>query len=180
MIAFLIFAGGAVALAWAAYAAWARRIETEIREGAALEFERLTKVEPALVAGVDAEVFAAVYRRVHFPRFPKYALGAASAFVAALPVILALTASVVIAGQAAGVLPETDEIARFVPEGTTAATPDGMCDTECQLVVAANFAGFYFFFGVLAAWLAIVAVAMYRFHARRPGDLREELIRARP
>jgi hypothetical protein len=37
---------------------------------------------------------------------------------------------------------------------------------------------FFYYFGLLAVWLAIVFVAMRRYHRRRPGYLRDELLSA--
>jgi hypothetical protein len=39
--------------------------------------------------------------------------------------------------------------------------------------------GFYFFFGVVLSWALIVFFFMRRFHARRPGHLRDEILTRR-
>ena len=50
---------------------------------------------------------------------------------------------------------------------------------EAALYYAEDVAGFYYFFGVLIIWLAIVAAFMRHFHSNRPGYMRDEIIRAR-
>ncbi|MBB5517990.1 hypothetical protein [Amphiplicatus metriothermophilus] len=175
------FIGGVVILGacFGLYALWARRISAEIAEGGEVEWAQLQKNDPELVAGLTREQFDAIYRRVNFPRFPKYALACAAAFFLSLPIILALLSGGIWAGEALGLLPAPAEFANryLVEDGRmrviTAATP------EAAMYYARDLAGFYYFFGVLFAWIVIVTIFMRRYHARRPGYLREEILRAR-
>ena len=88
-------------------------------------------------------------------------------------------AGLLLGADAAGLLPEQAETAErlFVDDGKLIffrETPP-----EAALYYIRDLAGFYYFFGILFSWLAIVAFYMRRYHARRPGYLRDEIIRAR-
>lgn len=169
----------AVAILWGLYWLWARRIEAEIAEGAAIEWEKLQTHDKALIDGLDRPKFDEIYRRVHFPRAPRYALAAFSCFLLSLPAIFGLLAAGLLIADRFGVSPAPAELAnRYLIDGDgmriiTAAPP------EAALYWIRDLGGFYYFFGVLAAWLAIVAFFTRRYHARRPGHLRDEILRAR-
>ncbi|MEO0880414.1 MAG: hypothetical protein AAFY22_11975 [Pseudomonadota bacterium] len=162
------------------YWLWARRIDAEVREGADIEWSHLQEAEPSLLEGYDKERFLQIYRRVHFPRFPGHALAAVCAFVVSLPVTFAAIGASIWLGERLGWIPEPARLSRYIPLGDTSSAEEGYCDAECRLYLVEAYAGFYFFFAILAIWLVIVAVVMRRYHARRPGYLREELIRNRP
>ena len=163
----------------AAYWWWSRRIEAEVAEGAALEYEALRKSDPDLIDGYDEQSFGAVYRRVHFPRFPGYALAAIVAYIASLPVTLAFISALVWIAARSGLIPQPVEMAKRIPIGEGTGVAQGLCSAECQLYLAQNFGGFLFFFAIIAVWLAIFAFFMHRYHSKRPGYLRDELIRSR-
>ncbi len=158
---------------------WRQRVELEIAEGATIEWAHLQKHEPEFLDGISEEQFRAVYRRVHMPRFPGYALATFGAFVISLPLTLGFLSFLQLIGTKMGLLPEPLEIVRYVQLGEVEVTEAWKCNAECQLYVAEAFAGFYYFFGIVAVWLAIVAFFMRRYHSRRPGYLRDELIRSR-
>jgi len=161
------------------YWRWRRQIALEIAEGTAIEWAHLEKNEPEFLEGMTREKFDGIYARVHTPRLPGYALAAIVTFVAALPVIFVLLTAVLWGADKAGMLPEPAEVAdRLLLDGDEvrffkAAPP------EAALYYVEDVAGFYYFFGVLIVWLAIVAFYTRRFHARRPGYLRDEIIRTR-
>ena len=180
MTLFMMIATGALVLAGAAYFFWVRKVEGEVQEGAADAWERLRQSEPEIIDGYNEERFRRVYRRVHVPRFPGYALGAVAVYFVSLPLTLALMGAGLWAGRALGFLPQPAEIARYIPLGETTEAASGMCSAECKLYVAEAFSGFYFFFAVIFVWIAVFAFFMRRYHARRPGYLRDELIRNRP
>lgn len=179
MTEFFIAAAVVLGACFGLYTLWARRVSAEIAEGGEVEWAQLQKNDPELIAGLTKEQFDAIYHRVNFPRFPKYALACAAAFLISLPVTLALLAGGVWAGEALGLLPAPAEFAdRYLVEDgrmrvITAAPP------EAAMYYARDLAGFYYFFGVLLAWIVIVTVFMRRYHTRRPGYLREEILRAR-
>lgn len=179
MLTVLLIGVLAIALSGGLYWLWRRRVDAEVAEGAAYEWALLSKNEPELVAGLDEARFRAIYAQVHTPRFPAYALGAVATFLATLPLTLAALSMIQWAAAKAGLTPEPYEIVRYVHLGQFTEPQTGQCNQECQLQIAESFSGFYYFFGVLIAWLAVVYVFTRRFHARRPGYLRDELIRAR-
>ena len=140
---------------------------------------KIQKSEPELLEGLSEEKFAEVYARVHTPRFPGYALAIVTTFVVSLPMSFAILAGAMWVLQATGSIPEPAEVAdRFLLEDDQVlffrSTPP-----EAALYYVQDLAGFFYFFGMLAIWLVIVAFFMRRFHARRPGYLREEIIRSR-
>ncbi|WP_425410670.1 hypothetical protein [Hyphococcus sp.] len=163
----------------ALYWRWRRGIEEEIAEGAGIEWEHFQKHEPEFLKGMSESQFRDIYKRVHEPRFPGYALSALATFLLTLPVTLIALAGLQRLGQKLGVLPQPVEMVRYVNLGEVRLTQAWECGAECQLYVAEAFAGFYYFFGVLITWLLIVAFYMRRFHHRRPGYLRDEIIRSR-
>jgi hypothetical protein len=175
------FAGAIAVLAAGAatYRFWERRVRAQIRDGCEIEWERLSRQEPELLEGLDRARFDAVCQRVRFPRFPGYALAASTAFLAALPVVFGLLATGLYGAERLGLLPAPAEVADryLVEEGRmriiTAAPP------EAAAYWLKDVAGFYYFFGVGLAWIAIVWIFARRYHARRPGRLREELLSAR-
>ncbi|MBI1364652.1 MAG: hypothetical protein GC153_01670 [Alphaproteobacteria bacterium] len=179
MVWFLVGAVIVAAAIAGLYWRWSKRINAQIAEGGALEWERLKQNEPALIEGVDRAKFDAIYHRVHFPRFPKYALAAVAGFVLALPVTFSLLFAVLWIAEKLNLTPDAKQIANhyLVDNGHMRLIHDATPDVAYYYLQ--DLGGFYYFFGVLLAWLAIVAFVMRRFHQRRPGHLREEIIRAR-
>lgn len=174
--AFLILLGGVLAAA-GLYWLWARRTAADIAESAGLEWTRLQTAEPDLIAGLDEARFRTIFHRVHFPRFPKYALAAAAAFILSLPVSLGLLGGLAWLLGSIG-LAEATEVAKMVP---LFGTERWVGRDEGELIAfywVQDIFLFFYYFGLLAVWLAIVFVAMRRYHRRRPGYLRDELLSA--
>jgi hypothetical protein len=94
-------------------------------------------------------------------------------------VTLAVLTMLLWGAEKAGALPEPVEVAdRFlIEDGELRFFRDA--PPEAALYYIRDLAGFYYFFGVLIVWLLIVAFFMRRFHGRRPGYLRDEIIRSR-
>ena len=179
MAVFFLISVFALAAMSAAYWRWRRRINAEIDEGARIEWAHLQKNEPDFVAHLDENSFREIYARVNAPRFPGYALAAVATFIVSLPIIFVALTAILLGAEAVGILPaEADTAERlFVEDGKLIffrETPP-----EAALYYIRDLAGFYYFFGVIFAWLAVVAFYMRRYHARRPGYLRDEIIRAR-
>ncbi|MBI1391547.1 MAG: hypothetical protein GC152_02290 [Alphaproteobacteria bacterium] len=170
--------GLVVALA-GAYALWARRIEAELKEGAAVAFERYVREEPTLIGAMGEDDFTTIYRRSNFPRFPKYFLASLVVFVAALPVVFGFLTGAVWLLDRFDLVAEPAELAKYVPLGDGKTSAGQAQREEMALYMARDFAGFFYFFGVIAAWVGIVSVSMKFYHARRPEDVRDELLRAR-
>lgn len=167
---------GALALAAAIFVFWSRRTAADINESAGLEWERLMVADPELVAGLDEQRFRALFNRVHFPRFPKYALAIAAAFVAALPLTMIVLAALAWALDSIGMSANAQALARSIPvEGSIAGVSRDDQETMALYYVQ-DVVRFYYYFGLLFAWLGIVYVAMRRFHRRRPGYLRDEIL----
>lgn len=163
----------------ALYWRWAIKVEAEIAEGAGVEWARLQSADPALIEGLTEAEFRKVHRRVHFPRFPKYALATVAGFTLALPFVFAILSFVYWAGEATGVLASPSELSQMTPISGAAVLAAQESREDVAMYLAQNFFGFFYFFGMLTAWLSIVAVVMHRYHSRQPGYLRDELIRAR-
>ena len=176
-----LWAGLAVAAALAVvlYRLWAKRVRTEIAEGARVVFQRYQEQEPQFIEGLSLEEFAAAYERARFPRFPRYLLIAAALFVLVLPAVFGLLSGAVWLGEQTGLIAQPAELAKYVPIGEAKTTIGQAEREEVALYLARDFAGFYYFFGVIFAWMAIVALVMRRYHQTRPGDVREEVIRAK-
>ncbi len=179
MLSFLLVVFALLALAGGLYWLWLKKIAGEVAEGAAYEWAFMQKHEPEFLAGISEEQFHKIYARIHTPRFPGYALVAVATFFVTMPATLGLLSLGAWGAEKAGFLPEPVEIVRYVRLGGSEATQSWQCDTTCQLQIAESFTGFYYFFGIIAVWLLIVWLFMRRFHARRPGLLRDEIIRAR-
>lgn len=173
---FLVLAGiGSASLA--VYALWAANVRREIAEGAQVAFERYQRDDPHLVAGLSSEAFHAIYARSTFPRFPKYFLASLAAFLVALPAVLALLTAVNWTLDRFDLVAEPVELAKYVPLGDGKTSADRAQREEMALYLAKDFAGFYYFFGVIGAWVATVAGSMKIYHLRRPADVRDELLR---
>ena len=180
---FTLAAIGLVATA-AIYWRWRASIDADLAEGAALEWAHYQRHEPDFVAHLDEAAFKAIYIRVNEPRFPGYALATLVSFFMALPaVFILLSGALWLAGET-GIIPEPVDVARQMNlEGGTITILgkdiDEQTRYEAALYYIRDLAGFYYFFGVLLSWLLIVAFFMRRYHRRRPGYLRDEIIRAR-
>jgi len=179
MVWFFVVTTSLFVLLGGLYWRWRRQIEAEIEEGAAFEWAHLTKTEPGFVTGISEEAFRKIYARVHTPRFPGYALAAGATFFASLPVTFGVLTGILLGAERLGATPQTADVAnRFLLDGDElkffkSAPP------EAALYYLEDLAGFYYFFGVIIVWLVIVAFYMRRYHARRPGYLRDEIIRSR-
>jgi len=77
---FILLVVAGLSLLGALYWWWSKHIEAEIVEGAKLEWASLQQNEPELLEKYDERAFENIYRLVHFPRFPGYALSALVTF----------------------------------------------------------------------------------------------------
>lgn len=172
----LLALAGAVALAAILYWRWARRTAAEIDESAGLEWARLREARPDLVAGVDETRFRAIFHRAHFPRFPKYALAILAAFVISMPATLGLLAGAAFALDTLGLSADANVLAKSVPISGSVAGVSKDDGETIAIYYVQDVLKFYYYFGLVFAWLAIVFVAMRRYHKRRPGYLQDELL----
>ncbi|HXI86989.1 MAG TPA: hypothetical protein VNH64_05990, partial [Parvularculaceae bacterium] len=111
MIWFFVGAALLVTMLGGVYLLWSRKIAIEVAEGSAVEWERLKECDPALIEGLDKAQFDAIYARVHFPRFPKYALVALAGFVASLPIAFALLFAILWIAEKLHLTPDAKTIA---------------------------------------------------------------------
>ena len=179
MVWFFVIVAALLAAISVIYWRWRRNIDAEVAEGAAIEWAQYQKNEPEFLQGMSEARFREVYAKVHTPRFPGYVLAMVVTFFASLPVTFALLVFLMWIAQALGLIPDPVEFVQVVPLGEVTAAQPWQCNSQCMLEVAEAYSGFYYFFGVLLVWLVIVAFFMRRFHSRRPGYLRDELLRAR-
>ncbi len=179
MLGFFLVVFLGLGLAGGLYWRWRKKVAEEVAEGAEIEWGLFQKNEPEFLEGISEAKFREIYARVHTPRFPAYALAAIATFFLSLPVTFAVLTLLLWVGQATGVVPQPVEMVQYVNLGEVRVTQAWECGAECQLYVAEAFAGFYYFFGVIVAWLVIVWFFMRRYHRRRPGYLRDEIIRAK-
>lgn len=122
-------------------------------EGARLEWARRV-AEGERPAGVDEAKFARIFQRVHGPRAQVYILLALGGAIAVTPLAFSLL----------GLGWRLVWIATGKPESYA----DGTLIWQ-----------FFLFFGVIACWAGVAALFARRYHAKRPGDLDQELARAR-
>lgn len=179
MLGFFLVVFALLAAAGGLYWRWRKKIAEEVAEGAAYEWAHFQKHEPELLDGLSEEQFREIYGRVHTPRFPGYVLAALGTFFVSMPFTLVLLGFLRWVGERMGLVPQPAEIVRYVNLGEVRVTQAWECGAECQLYIADAFSGFYYFFGIIVAWLVIVWFFMRRFHARRPGYLRDEIIRSK-
>lgn len=179
MLANFLAALGALGLAALLYWRWALKTRAEIDESAALDFARRRAADAASVDGLDEARYRAVFQRVHFPRFPGYALAAAAAFVLSLPLTFYLLGAIAWGIDTLGMSPDAERLARAVPvQGAEQLLNRDDGEAVAMLWISdVLLIGYYF--GLLFVWMAIVAVTMRRYHARRPGYLEEELANER-
>jgi hypothetical protein len=179
MILFLMIAAVLLMAAGLLYWRWRKKVAAEIEEGAGVEWTFLRELEPEFVSGLSERDFREIYARAHQPRLPGYALACLATFFAVLPLALAALTLILRGAEQVGIVPQPVEVAEglLLEDGEMIffrETPP-----EAALYYIRDLAGFYHFFGVLAVWLFVVWFYMRRYHRRRPGYLRDEIIRAR-
>ena len=179
MLIFFLAISLITAIAGFGYFYWQKNVRAEIVEGAEISWAHFQKTEPDFVDGLTREQFFKIYDRVHFPRFPGYALAAIVSFFAALPIVFVLLTMLLWGAEVTGIIPQPVDVADqiLIRDGELLFFKNA--PPEAALYYIRDLAGFYYFFGVLMSWLLIVFLFTKRFHARRPGYLRDEIIRTR-
>lgn len=167
-------------VAYGAYWWWKRQVIADIDEGAQAEFERLSRQDATLMAGLDEPKFRKIYEATEMPRFPGYAVATLATFLLGTPIFLALLAWGDVMMNTTGMIPAPGEVVTRLAIDDTGSTRV-MADVppEALQYYVEDLGGFYYFFGLLLFWIAIVVFFMRRYHARTPGSLRDEIIRAR-
>ena len=178
MLKYLIFVVAGLGLAYFGYRRWRKRIDAELREGAATEYEQLRTADPDLIEGMSEDRFADVFAETHRPRFPAYLLLTISIFLLGTPLVLSLLNwSAYMIGRLGA--PTAGQIATDLYINAGEASVLNNLTPEAVTYILEDWGGFYFFFGLLGFWIALVYVMMRRYHRRSPGSLREEVLRAR-
>jgi hypothetical protein len=161
------------------YRLWYRRALGDAAEGAAFEYARYRRQEPALLDGVDEQRFNALYARVEIPQQPLYTLVAVAIFLLFAPLVLALTSSVITWMEVSGVIPQPAEAAQQLQASSEGFRPVARADLEALQLILIGWGGFFSFFALLVFWVLVFFAVMRRYHKTRPGSLREEVLRSR-
>ncbi len=180
MLEYLLFSAIVIGGLYVAYRWWAARIDKELAEGAEVEYGRLKNSDPELVGDLTEARFAELYRKTEMPRAPGYVLAIIAVFLIGTPIMLGLLAGGDWAMNRFGIIPNPSEVVgRFMLNDDGEARLINDMPPEALQYYVRDLGGFYYFFGMLFFWGAIVWFFMSRFHQRRPGFLRDELIRER-
>lgn len=168
-------------VAGGAFWLWRRKVLSEIAEGAGVEYTRLQKTDPALLAGLDEDRFRAIFHHVEMPRFPAYALGALATFLIGTPLMLGLLGGIDYFMNSMGLIPEPADVTDryFIDEDGSLRGWFDNVEREGLQAWLDSLGGFFYYFGLLFFWLLIFWAFMSRYHKRAPGTLRDEIIRAR-
>ncbi|MEO1657993.1 MAG: hypothetical protein AAFR65_09745 [Pseudomonadota bacterium] len=161
------------------YRLWRKRIGDDAAAGAEFEFERLGRQDPDLIKGLELPAFTAIYERVVTPRAPGHVFAAGGIFLIFAPIVLGITTIVIQFMEATGIIPQPAAAAQQVK-----LTGDGIklvrdADLDALQYILQGWGGFFVFFSLLLFWVLVFVWAMRRFHSRRPGSLRDEILRAR-
>lgn len=158
---------------------WEAGVEADLKEGARAEYDLLRRKRPTLLEGVDPATFEAIHVRVQRPRYPRYLFAVVAVFFLASPVMLGLLSGAAWLAQETGLVPQPGDVATEIYFDSGNASIIRKANPETLAYIVQGWAGFYYFFGMLAFWMLTVWVVMRRYHLRSPGSLEEELIRAR-
>lgn len=169
-----------VGLAGTALWFWRRRVMADIAVGAPSAFDLLHRQNPALLKGLDRDRFAAIYLRTEMPRLPVTMFGIVTVFLLATPLYLALLSGLAHIATVVGIIPSPLEFADQLTLGRDGIGLAPRFSPEAIAYIAQDWAGFYYFFGLLGFWILTGYVGLSVHHRRTPGTLREEIIRARP
>lgn len=161
------------------YRLWRRHIDEDVREGAAFEFERLERQEPALLQDLKLPGFTAIYSKVETPRAPAYTLVATAVFFISAPFVLAITAITLQMMERTGIIPQPAEAAQRLKLQGDGIKIVASADLDALQYILIGWGGFFFFFSLLFFWAGAFYVTMRRYHNRRPGSLRDEILRTR-
>lgn len=168
-----------LAVWWGLLFVWKRRVDSDIAEGATVEWDLLSRKEPDLLKGLDKDDFAALFRRVEFPRGPMHVFSAVAAFVLGAPFVLGITAVTISFMERTGVIPQPAEQAQQIKLTNEGIQLIAKADLTALQYILQGWGGFFTFFSLLIFWVVVFWISFSRFHKNRPGSLREEILRAR-
>lgn len=179
MLFYLLFCAVVIGGGYALHRYWAKGITTDLDIGAKEEFARIERTDAALLEGLDQPRFTKIYTATHFPRFPSYVLLTVSVFLIGTPVVLGLLAGISYYAGRWGIIPQAGDVATDLYLGAGDASLIRKTNPETLTYIVQGYSGFYYFFGLLFFWIAVVYVVMKRYHGKAPGSLREEILRRR-
>jgi uncharacterized iron-regulated membrane protein len=180
MLGFSLVLLAIIGIATGLYVWWKRRVDSELAEGAAVEFQRLATADPELVTGLSESRFAELYHKTEFPRLPGYSLAILVTFLLGTPIMFALLSAGDWAMHKFGLIPTPgDVVTRYMLQEDGSVKMINDVPPEALQYYVEDLGGFYYFFGLLGFWVLIVWFFMSRYYKRTPGLLREEIIRER-
>lgn len=179
MLYYLLFCAVVIGGGYGALHYWQRRIRADLSIGAKEEFARIGRTDEALIEGLGEADFEIIYTETNMPRFPDYLLATVGTFLLGSPIILGLLAGLAYYVQQWGWVPQPNDMAAELYLGSGDASLLRKTTPETLSYIIEDMAGFYYFFGLLFFWIAVVYVLMRRYHKKAPGDLREEILRRR-
>jgi len=166
--------------AWyAALRYWQRGVAADVTEGAKIEWDRLGRVDPDLLKGLDEPQFTQLYRRVEMPRGAFFTWLAVTIFFVGAPLILALNTAIIAFLERVGVIPQPVEQARTIRLSAEGIRIVSESDLETLQYILQGWGGFFSFFSLLFFWVAVFYIVMRQHHKRRLSSLRDEILRAR-
>lgn len=158
---------------------WRRKVTEDLHHGARTDYEVFQRHDAKLLDGMDEERFREIYVASQIPRFPSYVLLTVAVFLIGTPVIMALLAGFAFYAGEWGIIPQPGDVATELYLGAGDASLIRKASPETLTYMIQDYAGFYYFFGLLFFWLAVVYVVMRRYHKRMPGSVREEIMRSK-
>lgn len=179
MLSYLLFSALVIGAGYGLHHYWQRRLHAELTDGAEVEFTRLSNANQTLMDGVEKPHFAQIYRAALMPRFPAYALAAVAIFLLGSPIALGLLAGLAHYAVEWGWVPQAQTVATDIYLGSGNASVIRKADPDVLYYLVQNFAGFYYYFGLLFFWIAVVYFLMKRYHRNAPGSLEDEVRRAK-
>lgn len=175
---FSIFIAG-VGVYYGLYRLWKRKVDNEIAQGARFEYQRLREAGAKMVDGISEEDFARLYYKTEVPRYPAYLLCAVAVFFLGLPITLSvLNVGHWLLASTMGTEIPAYYFNRF-EMSEEGISPILRINPDALQFILADWAGFYYFFGLLFIWVGIFWFFMRRYHHRTPAGLREEILRLR-
>lgn len=158
---------------------WSNKVEADIAEGASFEFKRLQKTDPSLLEGIDEGRFRKIFSAVEVSQQPFYTWLSAAIFLIGAPFVLLFTTITIRWMEVVGIIPQPAEQAQRLKLSADGIRLVRTADLEALQLILQGWGGFFSFFALLLFWVAVFYTIMRRYHARRPGSLRDEILRAR-
>ncbi|NNU15852.1 hypothetical protein HK107_05895 [Parvularcula sp. ZS-1/3] len=158
---------------------WQKRIDEDVRIGSEEEWKLIERKEPKLLEGLTQDRFREIFARVEAPRAPFYTFTAVGIFLVFAPLVLALTTTVIRFMELSGIIPQPGEQAQQIQLSADGIRLVRTADLEALQLILQGWGGFFNFFSLLLFWVIVFYAVMRRYHLKRPGTLRDEVLRSR-